>query len=355
MAADFKSDLAADEERRAQWIDFSHTENPFGTPESFTKALIEATKNGIFSYEPDRSSLALRHALSRTLKLPEESFLVGSSVSNMIGAVSQAFEPGTVGVHIPCPVEYVLALNNTGHRIERIPSTTSYITPAASALSQAGITINAAVLSNPGYPTSRLLPEQVLLSYLEMCDWVVVDERSIELTLGGKSYAPLVAEYRNLVVVQTFSEQYALPGIPVSYCIAHPDILSEISRFYDASPVSAAAEVLADPSVREHQALKGVRDFLYGEIPWMQTMLSLIPGIEIVPAEANYVMCAYRGSGSKESVGKLDDLVEALKREGLLIRKLGETPGLGSGEHFCVSVRARQENERLVTSIRRLA
>ena len=337
------------------WIDFSIIENPFGTPASFGKAMSAAIGEGALSFQPDRSAQVLRDALSRALSLPEEAFLVGTTVSNMIGAVSQAFEPCTVGVMVPCPAEYVLTLSNTGHRIERISSPTSYVTPNAEAIAAQGVQINAAILANPGYPTSRLLSESVLMSYLERCDWVIVDERSIELTLGGKSFAPLVEQHRNLIIVQTFTEQYALPGIPVSYCIAHPDIVSEIMRFYDNSAISFIPEAIAEASVLEHPKLEGVRGFLYSEIPWMQTMLSLVPGIEIFPAEANYVMCAYRADiDVKLPVKNVDELAELLKDEGCLVRKLKGTPGLGSKEHFCTAVRTRQENERLINTLRKL-
>lgn len=351
MAVDNPGSLNSTES--ASWIDFSIIENPFGTPASFTEAMRTAIDDGALSYQPDRTAQVLRSALSQTLLLPEESFLVGTTVSSMIGAVAQAFEPCTVGVMIPCPVEYVLTLSNTGHRVERISSTTSYVTPNAEIVAKQGAKIDAMMLANPGYPTSRLLPEAVLLSYLERCDWVVVDERSIELTLGGKSYAPLVEQYRNLVVVQTFAEQYALPGAPVSYCIAHPDIVSEIARFYDNTEISFMPEALAEASSLEHPKLEGVRGFLYSEIPWMQTMLSLVPGIEIFPAEANYVMCAFRDDEDlKLPVKDIDELVDRLKEKGCLVRKLGETPGLGGKGHFCASVRTRQENERLISTLR---
>ena len=336
-----------------KWIDFSTTENPFGTPVSFTNALANAIADGLHTFQPDRTALSLRRALAQTCMLPEESFLVGTTVANMIGAVSQAFEPCTVGVMVPCPIEYVLTLANTGHRVERFTASSGYVTPTATAIAEQGHEINAAILANPGYPTSRLLPETILSTYLETCDWVIVDERSIELTLGGKSVAHLVEHYRNLIVIQTFTEQYALPGAPVSYCIAHPDIVSEIRRFYDSSALSLFPEALAEASAQEHPKLDGVRGFLYSEIPWMQTMLSLVPGVEIFPAEANYVMCSYSNeSGLNLAVDTVDELAAQLREQGCIVRKLGDTPGLGGDGHFCVSVRTRQENEQLISALR---
>ena len=337
------------------WIDFSGTENPFGTPATFVKALQQALSNGVASFLPDRESHLLRGVLSRMFSMPAESFLVGGTVSSMIGAVAQAFEPCTVGVPMPCPIEYVLTLSNTGHSVWQLSSPFSFVTPDASAIPEDGTQIDAALLANPGYPSSRLLSKSTLLSYLDRCDWVIVDERSIELTLGGESVAPLVQEYRNLVVVQSFSEQYALSGLPVSYCIAHPDTLAQISRFYDNTGVSLCAEVLAEPSAAEHRKLDAVRGFLYSEIPWMQCMLSLVPGIDIFPAEANYVMCSYHnGDGLQLAATDINDLSARLQLEGFLIRKLAGTPGLENNGYFCVAVRTREDNEKLIAALRRI-
>ena len=36
---------------------------------------------------------------------------------------------------------------------------------------------------------------------------------------------PLTRDHRNLVVVRSLSESFAMPGMPVSYCVAHPCLL----------------------------------------------------------------------------------------------------------------------------------
>lgn len=337
------------------WIDFSGTDNPFGMPPSFNDAIVDAFRNGVASYSPDREAHTLRSVLARTFGMPVESFLVGSTVSNMIAAVAQAFRPSVVGVSMPCPVEYVLTLSNLGHSIEQISSPNTFVTPPADILAARNVKIDAALLANPSYPTSRLLSRSTLISYLETCDWVIVDERSIELTLGGETMAQLVNEYHNLVVIQSFSEQYAMPGVHISYCIAHPDTIAQLRKFYDNTCVSMFAEVLAEPSALERPKLDGVRGFLDSEIPWMQCMLSLVPGIDIFPAEANYVMCTYHnGSDMKLGVKDINELSARLQLEGFLVRELAGTPGLKNNGYFCVAVRTRQDNEKLLATLRRI-
>ena len=174
------------------WIDFSGTENPFGTPSSFVHAIRDALSSGFMSYLPDREAHTLRSVLARIYGMPVDSFLVGTTVSNIVRAVAQAFEHCVVGIPMPCPAETVLELSNCGHEVVNIASPASFVTPPADLVAQRDIKLDAAVLANPSWPTSRLLSKSTLLSYLDTCDWVIVDERSIELTLGGETMVPLV-------------------------------------------------------------------------------------------------------------------------------------------------------------------
>lgn len=337
------------------WIDFSGTANPLGTPPSFIRAMEAALAAGELNYPPDREAHALRSVLARKFGLPVTSFLVGSTVGDMVRAVAQTYQPCTVGVAVPGPAEYALAAGNAGHRVVEIASPGGFVIPDPAAAERHGIRFDAAVLANPGYPTSRLLPQPTLRSYLEACGWVVVDERSIELTLGGESMVPLVTEHRNLVVVRSFCEPFAMPGIPISYCIAHPDTIAQIARFYDSSSVPMFAEVIGDLALSEMAHLERTREFLDSEIPWMQCMLNLIPGIDIYPAEANYVMCSFdSGTDLALGVSSVDELANRLQLAGFLIRKLEGTPGLEDGRYFCVAVRTRQDNEKLVAALREI-
>ncbi len=337
------------------WIDFSGTANPLGTPPSFLSSIQEAFSAGELSYPPDREAHTLRSVLARRYGMPVESFLCGSTVGDMIRAVAQTYQPSTVGVATPGPMEYALAAGNAGHQVVEILSPSGFVVPDPQAAARHGISFDAAVLANPGYPTSRLLPQPTLLHYLETCAWVVVDERSIELTLGGESMVPLTRDHRNLVVVRSLSESFAMPGMPVSYCVAHPDTIAQIGQFYDSSGVSMLAEVIGELVLTEQGHLERTREFLDTEIPWLQCMLNLIPGINIYPAEANYVMCSFENdAGMDLGVENADELASRLQLAGFLIRKLEGIPGLADAKYFCVAVRPREDNEKLVAALREI-
>ncbi|MFR1640300.1 MAG: hypothetical protein ACLSVD_14755 [Eggerthellaceae bacterium] len=56
---------------------------------------------GELNYPPDREAHALRSVLARKFGLSVESFLVGSTVGDMVRAVAQTYQPCTVGVAVP--------------------------------------------------------------------------------------------------------------------------------------------------------------------------------------------------------------------------------------------------------------
>ena len=146
----------------------------------------------------------------------------------------------------------------------------------------------------------------------------------------------------------------ALPGIPMSYLVAHPSTIEQIESFYDSSSVSLFAEVIS-PLLIEHNNLEKAREFLESEIPWLQCMLSLIPGIDIFPAEGNYVMCSYLvPQGMDLGASSVEELEDKMRMHGFLIRKLDDIRGLEKGRYFCVSVRTREENEKLVEALRHI-
>lgn len=337
------------------WLDFSTATNPLGTPRSFVQAMHTALVDGELNYAPDRDAHAFRSAVGEYLGLGSEWIMAGSSTSQMITNAAQAFQETTVGISAPCPPEYITAVCNAGHDFIELTNSVSFATTDVyTARSRFG-QFNGVVLANPTFPSSRLLPRQTLVNYLENCGWVIVDESNIELSFGGESAVPLTRKYRNLVVVRTPSVTFGMPGVPISYMVAHPDLIEQVRRFCDGGDVSMFAEVLAKEMVTQQEYLDQTHEFLDTEIPWMQCMLSLVPGIRIHPAEGNFVMCEFCPSSEMRlGVMAVEELVVRLQLAGFLVRSLNGVPGLPDNRFFSVAVRSREDNERLIAALRKI-
>lgn len=349
--------LPFESREQLNWIDFSQTLNPLGTPHALAHAMLDAQRiceQGA-AVQAEGEFRALERALSRYHGVAEGCVFAGATIGSLLSSVAASFEPCCVGVAVPARAAHIDAVRKAGHRLVEIEGPTRFVTPDPAAARRRGGPFDAAILANPTFPSSRLLPREVLGAYLESCAWVVVDERSIDLTLNGESMAPLVRDWPNLVVVRTFTESLALPGMPISYCIAQPEAVARIAEVAERPEAPALARTLGELAVEQATFLDRTNDLLDAEIPWLQCMLNLVPGVDIFPAEANYVLCTYDVSPEMElGAADVHELVARLQTEGFLVREMGGAPGLTDRPYFCVAVRTRPDNEKLIAALRRI-
>jgi threonine-phosphate decarboxylase len=260
-----------------------------------------------------------------------------------------------VGVSVPCALEHQLAVINGGS--DFIPLANPFsLAPCKYLIAyHERAHFDAALLANPGFPSSRLLNEAVLVEYLENCRWVIVDESYLELSLGGESAISLTKRYRNLIVVRDASATFAIPGEPIAYLVAHPDTLARIVPFTDPNSIGMSSEVLASVFPQMMSYLEQTSDYLEREIPWLQCMLSLIPGIHIYPAEGNFVLCRFEGEGRDLGVPDAKELSIRLQLTGLLVPQLQRVVGLEDREsYFCIAAQRRQHDQKLIETMKRI-
>ncbi|KAI1499335.1 histidinol-phosphate aminotransferase [Biscogniauxia marginata] len=103
-------------------------------------------------------------------------------------------------------------------------------------------------LCSPGNPTGSLIAKEDVRKVLEHPTWngiVVVDEAYIDFSPDGASLAEWVAEWPNLVVMQTLSKAFGMAGIRLGAAFASPPIarlLNNLKAPYNiSSPTSALA------------------------------------------------------------------------------------------------------------------
>lgn len=347
--------LPHDIRKEINWVDYSNPVNPLGTPKPFIKAMHAAIVDGELGFRPDVSGYALRRIMAAYNEIPIESILVGTSPFACIRNVVQALGPARVGVSVPTTIEAELAVINGGSDFIPLANPFSFATCKYYIAYREINRFDAALLANPGYPTSRLLTVDVLEEYLENCRWVIVDESYLELSLGGETVVPLTKKHQNLVVVRNPSATFAIPGMPISCIIAHPDTIARIASYTDPDCNGMAAEVLASVFPQLMGYLERTHDYLEREIPWLQCMLSLIPGVRIYPSEGNYVLCRFDGTGMDLGVSSADELSVRLQLAGLLVPQLSRMSGLdGQENYFCIAAQRRETDQLLLETMKKI-
>ncbi|KAF3048537.1 histidinol-phosphate transaminase [Didymella keratinophila] len=232
----------------------------------------------------------LRNTRTHTLKnIGPEHLFVGVGSDEAIDALIRAFcAPGKEKI-LTCPPTYgmysVSAQVNDVSLVKvplQLPSFDLDV-PAIQKALASDPSIKLAYLCSPGNPTGKLLKKEDVQAILET-NWngvVVLDEAYIDFAPEGASMAEWVAEWPNLVVMQTLSKAFGLAGIRLGAAFADPAvarILNNMKAPYNISnPTSQLAQAALSPKhlgimTRNKDLIVKQRERLIKELP-------KIPGI----------------------------------------------------------------------------
>lgn len=143
--------------------------------------------------------------------------------------------------------------------------------------------IKLAYLCSPGNPTGKLLKKEDVQAILET-DWngvVVLDEAYIDFAPEGASLAEWVAEWPNLVVMQTLSKAFGLAGIRLGAAFADPaiaQILNNMKAPYNIpNPTSQLARAALSP--KHLSVMTRNKDLIVQQRERLMQELPKVPGI----------------------------------------------------------------------------
>lgn len=98
-----------------------------------------------------------------------------------------------------------------------------------------------AIVSNPNSPLGTLLNHTDLHAIISANEYVLVDEAYIDYVSEDVSAIPLIDQYRNLVVVKSFSKGFGGAGCRVGYAVASAEIIESMSKFRPIFELSGQA------------------------------------------------------------------------------------------------------------------
>jgi histidinol-phosphate aminotransferase len=306
-------------------------ECPYPLPRGFAEDLAERVRAIGLNRYPDRDALDLRRRLGEKTGHDAAEVWVGNGSNEVILQLLQAYGgPGRRAlVFDPTYLLHRRIPWITQTEVEGIALDAPYdIGPDAVERAVGG---DAAVIfvCSPNNPTGRARPVEVTESLAASGALVIVDEAYIEF--GGKSAVDLVRSHANVVVVRTFSKAFSLAGARIGYCVASADVVEDLRRVtlpYHVSALTQAAGLTALDHADEAMA---ILDAIRAERDRLLEGLSVLPGVEVFPSDANFVLF--------RPPGPAGETWQALLDHGVLVRDLSDVvPG-------CLRVTAGTEHE----------
>ena len=217
--------------------DYSHNLNPFGPPEDLGE--IVASAIGDVGHYPDDSCAELKEVISKTCNVGVDCISVGAGSSDIIRNVPNTFYERGSKVVIPNPsfAEYTQQCRIVGAEVQPFmlePEEDFRID--ADRLLEAAEGAKAVYICNPNNPTGRVEPRDKIMRITreleEKGTLLFLDETLLELVPGYTdiTMSGMVSRFSNLVVANSLTKSFAIPGIRIGFGFSNPDIIAEMDK-----------------------------------------------------------------------------------------------------------------------------
>ncbi|PSS25788.1 hypothetical protein M430DRAFT_96221 [Amorphotheca resinae ATCC 22711] len=190
-------------------------------------------------------------------------------------------------------------------------------------------------ICSPGNPTASLVKKEDLRRVLEHPTWngvVVLDEAYIDFAPEGSSLAEWVAEWPNLVVMQTLSKAFGLAGIRLGAAFTSPQIASLLNNLKAPYNISSLTSAIACQALQEGglSVMRGNRERILAQRDRLLRELPKVNGIGRFRggAASNFLLVEILdAAGKPDNVTALKVYERLAENKGVVVRFRGKEHG----------------------------
>lgn len=316
--------------------DFSSNVWYQGTP----TALLGALKDhlGHIRNYPEPDAMQLRQKVARFHDLDASRVLVTNGSTEAFYLVARAFVPTRSVIVAPAFVEYCDACNAYQHQTEYLINNSGWQNQKFSA--------GMVWMANPNNPDGKTLSRIELENLLRQNPQTtfVLDEAYNELCFGAESAIPLLDQFKNLIIIRSFTKAFAIPGIRLGYMLASQPVIEKITSLMMPWNVNTLALVSGHFIIDHYQQLLPDAVEMYNQSQAFQQAMTAIFGLTVHPSHCNYFLVQLHNKKASELKQYL------IQKHGLLIRDASNFYSLDE-TFFRVALQASYHNHLLIQAI----
>lgn len=292
------------------------------------------------TYYPEPDAATLKRLLARRYEVGEENVVVTNGSVTAFYLLAQTWKGAKSMIAVPSFSEYEDACRLHGHELTFFPTSDDL-----SELSLEGQDF--CWLCNPNNPDGRQIHRTELLSLIasNRDTTFIIDQAYVAFTTEDMLKPSDVKNHPNLIIVQSISKAYNIPGLRIGYLIATPEKVEEINKYIipwsvNAIAIEASKFILIHPAqftlpIRKWQ--RETAELIY--------QLSKLDGLEVLPTSTTFFLVRLK----KGTAAGLKAFL--LEKYGILIRDASNFRGLDE-TYIRLSTQKSEENNLLVEGVK---
>ena len=322
-------------------IKLDANENPYGCSPRVRQALTEYSGWEIY---PDAGQTRLRRQLQEYTGVDAGCIVAANGSGELLDDIlCLLLEPGDEVINcIPTFDMYrTRTLINKG-KLVNVPRDEDFSVNIGAVKAAVTPKTKLVILANPNNPTGMVTPKSDILELVATGVPVLVDEAYYEFC--GETVAPLVSQYKNLMVLRTFSKWAGLAGLRVGYGIFPPEVAGYLLKIKLPYNVNLAALVAVRESLNDVDYLMERVKAIIAERERLFEELKKLEWLKPFPSQANFILCSVLSGSARE-------LWQNLQKKGILVRYFDQ-PLLQN--YIRISVGKPEHTDALIKVIREL-
>lgn len=324
-------------------VKLNANENPY-PPSPRVQQALRAFNSETLRLYPDANSTRLKNALAAHYCVRPSQVFVGNGSDDVLALAFQSFFCSEDPVLFP-DITYSFypvwcALFRTPY--QTVPLDANFrIDPRGYAREAGGI-----ILPNPNAPTgiseSRAFLEAFLQQHTDCV--VIIDEAYVDF--GGWSCVPLLEQYENLLIVQTFSKSRSLAGLRIGVAFGSETLihtLEAVKNSYNSYTLDAVSLEAGAISIEDDAYFRETCQKIMATRKRSAQLFSEL-GFSVCPSDANFLFITHPRMRAK-------DIFKALRAKNIFIRYF-DLPRIDN--YLRVTIGTDKEMDRLFAALRPL-
>lgn len=300
--------------------------------------------NSPFNRYPDPLQLKLKEKIARIKGVRIGQIMLGNGSDEPIDLICRIFcEPKEDNIVAMAPTYGMYGvcadINNVEYR--QVLLNDDYSLDAEKLLASVNARTKVIFLCSPNNPTGNIMNRTEVEKVLKGFDgMVVIDEAYIDFA-GTESWLRKLDEYKNLIVLQTFSKAWGMAGVRCGMAFAAEEIIGYFNKVKYPYNVNLLTQEKVSEAVDNLKQKEEWVKMIIGERERMKNDLKALKCVETVfPTDANFMLTKVT-----DATGIYKKLVE----NGIIVRNRNSVTLCGNC--LRITVGTKEENDELLSEL----